>query len=320
MNEQYVYGVYQQVEKANYVAEQLVAGGIPINSISLIANDDTVDRYESKDSVVEVETLNETRSIWKRITDFFDFEDYDANEVDIADYRKDLDAGNIILAIQSEFEADAMKIKVTDAEPMFDEDNPNRYEKELQPPHTNNNSRDVINSDVLQRYDANDLSNSSSNFEQEMQRLDGADKPLPEIETNYTDAEMRRLKDTSRADEFGGGPIEVESHPSDYEVTDQEAQTAKLEPEQDIEEEMHPDQDTPPADEFGLNPDNVPEREDMDYIDDKGTAAVQQLDSEVGSLEEDMRRQSETPPSDEFGMKPIDGDNSELLENERDRE
>lgn len=310
MRDQYVYGVYDSVAEANHVAEQLIAGGVPTSSVSIIADDDLIEGMDKGDNVVELESFKEGKSLWKRITDLFDFDDSDDHEVDIGDYKKDLDAGKVIIAIQSEFEADAMKVTISDSSHLFAEDNPNRFEKDLQKGH----ARHDVNVDSLQNYDANDLSHPTSDFEKEMVRMENKNSP---VEGSYTEAEMRRLKDTPRNDEFGGA-IEVEN-PQEITVTDQEAQKADFSETEDVEEEMHPKGDLPPADEFGLNPDNVESRDRMEDVDEMDSAVVQQLDSEVGQVEEDMRRQSDVPPSDEFGVKPIDGDKSELLENEEDK-
>ena len=119
MVQEFVYGVYQSLDEAEAVVDELTGKGVSRSGIRLLANEDVIQHANSVTPIESIEELAETRSHWwEGLLDFFTFDTSAANDpeaerkIDFTGYRENIEAGEILILVDGAFEDTAYRMKL----------------------------------------------------------------------------------------------------------------------------------------------------------------------------------------------------------------
>lgn len=107
MTKRYVYGVYPTFYDAEQQGERLVQAGVPGEGIALVANDEAGKHNTHRFEYIPASEAQDDRNWWQRT---FGSEEDLAMDVDFGEYKKSLDNNEVLLLLDSAYEAEALSV------------------------------------------------------------------------------------------------------------------------------------------------------------------------------------------------------------------
>lgn len=274
MNEKFVYAVYESIEEAKQAVNRLTLSGIPLNAITLYADDDVIEGIHKGELLVELKELDDEhdqRSIWNRITDFFSMNDHGEEfSVNFSDYQDDIDHDKILVVLDKTYEGEALAADSPVAD--MDVADPNQvetfvHEEPSTEPVVNDQAEleDVKDDKVVEtakpaedKYVPGDLSRESEVAEAYYTNIEShkvvkkKNEPHPYVKDPASDEELlRKNEENSIAGDMGS----YSDYSEYYQETPNKSPDKETQHELgEFEEEMRRHESNPPADEFGVNP------------------------------------------------------------------